>query len=342
MHYDPPISFIQQLPKAELHIHLEGSIAPERVIALAQRNGLDLPFANAAALRAAMHYGDLDEFLAMFTLMCSTLNRSDDFADVVVDLARDARRQGIVYREVMFTYAYHQRRGVDLDTIAAGLALGRRIAYEKFGIPINFITNIDRTVPPSDARDFVDRLAQLNPDAGIVAIGMDSQEIDIPPTTHLPAFTRAQALGFRTTAHLGWDEGPEFVREALSELPLDRIDHGLRAVEDPQLLAQLAASRIPVTSCPLSSIHVNPTRYPGFDDHPFQKMWHAGVCVSLNSDDPAMIGPDLVTNYVEVARAYRFDADDLARLATNAFAASFAPQAARDAWIEQAARYRAA
>jgi adenosine deaminase len=192
---------------------------------------------------------------------------------------------------------------------------------------------------PEDAVAFVEQLATHRDDAGIVAVGMDSQEIGIPPSTHTLAFRRAAELGFHTTAHLGWEEGPEFIWRAIRELPLERIDHGLRAVEDPCLLAQIVETQIPVSSCPLSSIMVDPTRYPDLATHAFRKMWDAGVFLTLNSDDPAMIGTDLVTNYVEVSRAYSFDVNDVARLAKNGVRAAFASDDEKRKLFEQIDEY---
>ncbi|CAE6768723.1 Adenine deaminase [Paraburkholderia domus] len=339
MNDDRLVDFIRGVPKAELHVHLEGSITPERVIALAERNRISLPFDGAEAVNAAMTYGNLDEFLNMFSLMCGTLNTSEDFSDVVVDMGADALRQNILYREVMFTFAYHARRGIALDTVIDGLAAGRKTCLEQFGVWINFIADIDRSTSPEEAVDFVEQLIPYRNEAGIVAVGMDSQELGIPPSTHTSAFRIAAALGFHTTAHLGWEEGPEFIWEAIHELPLERIDHGLRAVEDLSLLAQLVESQTPVTSCPLSSIAVDPVKYPDLATHAFRKMWDAGVFLTLNSDDPAMIGTDLVTNYVEVSRAYSFDVRDITHLVKNGVRAAFMSDNQKEKLLDQIDRY---
>ncbi|AEI75382.1 adenosine deaminase Add [Cupriavidus necator N-1] len=335
------LDFIHALPKVELHVHLEGAIAPERLLMLGRRNGIALPYDTVAQVRAAHAFSNLDEFLGHFGAVCSVLNTSEDFADAVLDLGADARRQNIHYREVMFTLAQHQRRGIPLEAVVAGLQIGRQRCREQHGVEIAFIADIDRTMSAAEARAMVDSLATFSLSAGVVAVGMDGQEVGISPATHRDAFLRARELGFHTTAHLGWDEDPEAIWEALDALPLERIDHGLRAVEDPRLIDVLVQRQIPLTLCPLSSLAVEPGRYPDLAAHPLREMWRRGAAVTLNSDDPMMIGQDLLANYIDVARAYHLQRDDLVRLAGNGMRAAFVPEHLKREWLQQLDRYAA-
>jgi len=325
--------FIHALPKVELHIHLEGSISPERLLMLGRGNRLELPYKTVEEVRAAHVFGNLDEFLGLFGTVCSTLHTSEDFADVVLDIGADARRQNIHYREVMVTFAQHLRRGIPLEAVVAGLSIGRHRCRKQHGVEIAFIADIDRTMSANEACEMVDRLGTFNLEMGIVAIGMDGQEVGIPPATHQRAFQRAVNLGFHTTAHLGWDEEPECIWQAIEALPLDRIDHGLRAVEDASLVEELVRRGIPLTICPLSSLSVEPERYRDLDAHPLRDMWRHGVTVTLNSDDPMMIGKSLLDNYVDVAAAYSLGKADLMRIARNGVHAAFAPAHRKEAWL---------
>ncbi|WP_454740429.1 adenosine deaminase [Cupriavidus necator] len=329
------LDFIHALPKVELHVHLEGAIAPERLLMLGRRNGIELPYGTVEEVWATHAFSNLDEFLGHFGAVCSVLNTSEDFADAVLDVGADARRQNILYREVMFTFAQHQRRGIPLEAVVAGLQIGRQRCREQHGVEIAFIADIDRTMSVAEACAMVDGLAAFSASAGVVAVGMDGQEVGISPATHRDAFQRALALGFHTTAHLGWDEGPEAIWEALDALPLQRIDHGLRAVEDTQLVDLLVQRQIPLTLCPLSSLAVEPGRYPDLDSHPLREMWRRDAAVTLNSDDPMMIGQDLLENYIEVARAYDLQRSDLVGLAGNGMRAAFAPAHLKQAWLHQ-------
>jgi len=325
--------FIHALPKVELHLHLEGSISPERLLMLGRRNGLELPYTTVEEVQAAHVFGNLDEFLGLFGTVCSTLHTSEDFADVVLDIGADARRQNIHYREVMVTFAQHLRRGIPLEAIVAGLSIGRQRCRELHGVDVAFIADIDRIMSVVESCEMVDMLGTFNLSAGIVAVGMDGQEVGIPPVTHQRAFQRAKDLGFHCTAHLGWDEGPECIWQAIEALPLDRIDHGLRAVEDVSLIKELARRGIPLTVCPLSSLIVEPERYRDLNAHPLREMRRHGVTVTLNSDDPMMIGKDLLDNYVDVAVAYSLGAVDLKQIAGNGMRAAFAPMHHKEAWL---------
>jgi adenosine deaminase len=325
---------IRQLPKAELHLHLEGSIQAHRLDALARRHGVTLPF-DPWTVGARASYADLDEFLEVFTAACGLLRTAEDFEAVVVDLGADAARQSIVYREVMFTPTYFLSGGPELVDIVDALRAGRRRCLDQHGVLVNFIADIDRGTDPSVALDLVHRLAGLDVLEFIRAIGMDGAERDVSPVRLRQAMYAAVAHGFRVTAHLGSEEGPTEIRQALTELPLERIDHGISCVDDPELLAHIAERRYPMTICPMSNVAVDSRRFTGLAEHPLRKLIDAGARVTLNSDDPGLFAGDMIENFSRAAAQFELTDEEILRIARTAFEASFAMPADRDELLER-------
>ncbi|GAB3626496.1 adenosine deaminase [Pandoraea terrae] len=319
---------IEALPKAELHIHLEGSLRAERLVALARRHRVTLPF-DARTLAARRLYADLGEFLDIFAVVCDLLRTPEDFEDVVCDLGEDAARQNIVYREVMFTPTYYAARGPALEDIVAALAAGREWCMRTHGVRINFIADIDRGTDPGAAVDLVNRLAALQASDVVRAVGMDGAERDVSPCRLLDALHAAHSHGFHVTAHLGSDESAAAVLQALHTLPLDRIDHGVRCIEDAAVLAYIAAQGYPMTICPLSNVAVDPGRYASLVDHPFRQLLDAGARITVNSDDPGMFAGDLIENLAAAAAQFALTHDEILRIVRTAFEASFASSGER-------------
>ncbi len=324
--------FIRRIPKAELHCHLEGSIQPATLIELAGRHGIELPFEDVAGATKFYEFTSLNQFLGIFALACGTLRTAADFETITVDLGADAARQNIPYREVFFTYAYHDRRNIPWEEVIAGLASGRKVNRERYGVEMWFIADIDRTIDPEDGLRLVEMAHASRGEAGIIGIGLDSQEIGYPASRHRPAYDRARDLGLRLVGHAGEDVGPESVWDAL-DIGVERIDHGVRSIEDDRLVARLVQTQIALTVCPVSNIALKV--FPDMAAHPIKRLYDAGVKVTINSDDPPMFHTDVVNDYVQVADTFDLTADDVEKLARNSFEAAFMDDANRGSYLQR-------
>jgi adenine deaminase len=336
-------AFIRRIPKAELHCHLEGAIQPATLITLAGRHDIPLPFSDEEGAAKFYEFTSLNQFLGIFALACGTLRTADDFETITLDLAADAAKQGITYREVFFTYAYHQRRNIAWDVVVSGIAAGREKGKQQYGVEMSFIADIDRTISPEDGVRLTEMAYASRGVASILGIGLDSQEIGYPAHRHKPAFDLALKLGFHRVAHAGEDVGPESVWDALDSLHAERIDHGVRSIDDPLLIRRLMETQIPLTVCPLSNIALKV--YPDLADHPFKRLMDAGVFVTINSDDPPMFHSNVLDNYMSLARTFGFGPDDIQKLARDSFAGSFLDADTKTACLtrfdDEAARLRA-
>ena len=325
--------FIERIPKAELHCHLEGAIQPATLIKLAARHGIDLPFEDEEGAKKFYEFTSLNQFLEIFALACGTLRTAEDFETITVDLGADAARQSIPYREVFFTYAYHDRRDVPWEEVIEGIAAGRKVNQERYGVEMWFIADIDRTIDPEEGVWLVEMAHASREKAGIIGIGLDSQEIGYPAKRHKPAFDRAAELSFRRVAHAGEDVGPKSVWDALESLGVERIDHGVRSLEDDRLIAHLVETQTPLTVCPVSNVALKV--FPDIASHPIKRLMDAGVLVVINSDDPPMFHTDVLNDYTQVTDTFDLTADDVERLARNSFEAAFMGDAARDRYLDR-------
>jgi len=331
---DPKLKLlIENMPKTELHCHLEGSIQPATLLKLAARHAIELPFSDEEGARKFYEFTSLNQFLGIFALACSTLQTAEDFETITVDLGADAARQGIPYREVFFTYAYHDRRGIPWDEVVRGLASGRERVKKEFNVEMWFIADLDRTIDPQDGLRTVEMAHASRNQAGIIGVGLDSQEIGYPAKRQQPAFQRARQLGLHRVAHAGEDVGPESVWDAIQSLEVERIDHGVRSIDDPELVKFLAEKQIPLTVCPLSNIELKV--YPSLAAHPIKKLYDAGVLVTLNSDDPPMFHCDVLDNYFGVAETFDLRREEIVQLGRNSFQAAFLSEPARAAYLQR-------
>lgn len=326
-------SFIDRIPKTELHCHLEGAIQPGTLLKLAARNGIELPFTDEEGARKFYEFTSLNQFLGIFALACSTLKTREDFETITLDLGADAARQGIPYREVFFTYAYHDRRGIPWEEVVSGIASGREKSKQQYGVEMWFIADIDRTIDPQDGVRLVEMAHASRDQTGIIGIGLDSQEIDYPAKRQKPAFDLAKKLGLHRVAHAGEDVGPESVWDAIQSLDVERIDHGVRSIDDPELVKYLAEKQLPLTVCPLSNIELKV--YPDLSAHPVKRLSDAGVLVTLNSDDPPMFHCDVLDNYYAVAETFHLVPADIEQFARNGFQAAFMPDEKRKQYLNQ-------
>jgi adenosine deaminase len=323
---------LEQLPKVELHCHVEGTMRPATVLDLARRNDVPLPTTDLDAL---YRYGSLDEFLAVFWLVQSCLCTRDDWARLAYESVIDGAAHGRVYAETFFTPARHLAAGQRLGEIVAGLADGIAAAEAETGARCFLIADMDRAFGPAAGLELVDGVTQLRrehaPGADrILGLGMDSTELGVDPTSFAPAFHAAAAAGLRLTAHQGEDTGPDSIAAAVDVLGVERIDHGLSLLQDPELVRRFAAERIPLTVCPTSNV-VIANKVATLADHPFAAMRDAGLLAMLNTDDPALTDLDLGREYRAVAAAYEWGFDEMVRIAHDGVDATWLDNADKSA-----------
>lgn len=315
---------LDQLPKVELHCHVEGTMRPATVLDLAAANGIALPTTDLTEL---YRYHSLDEFLTVFWLVQSCLQTRGDWARLAYESVVDGAAHGRVYAETFFTPARHLALGQRLGDIVAGLAEGISGASTETGAQCLLIADIDRAFGPAAGLQLVSELVELRrqgaPGASlVVGVGMDSTEIGVDPTSFAPAYALARAAGLRLTAHQGEDTGPSVIAAAVDALGVERIDHGLSLMQDPSLARRLADERIPLTVCPSSNI-VIANKVASVAAHPFAAMRAAGVLATLNTDDPAMTDLDLGREYHAVAAAYGWGFDEMVAVAHDGIDATW-------------------
>ena len=322
----PIETFIQAIPKAELHLHVEGTLEPELMFALARRNDVRLRFDSVEEVRRAYEFEDLQSFLDLYYEGAGVLRRDADFDDLAWAYLQRAAAQNVRHAEIFFDPQTHTERGVPLAAVVDGLDRALRRARERLGMSGALILCFVRHLSAEAAMQTLE--AALPFRDRIVGVGLDSSEVGHPPEKFVEVFDRARAEGFRAVAHAGEEGPPDYVWQALDLLGVARIDHGVRCSEDPRLVERLARERVPLTVCPLSNVKLRVFRT--LDEHNLKRLLHQGVCVTVNSDDPAYFGGYVAENFLAAQRALDLDAGDIAQLAKNSFEASFlAPEARR-------------
>ena len=312
------------LPKAELHLHIEGTLEPELMFELARRNGVRLPYPNAEAVRRAYRFDNLQSFLDVYYRACSVLIHERDFYELTTAYLARARAQGVRHVEIFFDPQTHAARGVKLETVVR--AIGRALTEaRKRGMTSHLIMCFLRDLTVDDAMATLEQ-ALAHRDV-IFGVGLDSAEVGHPPQKFRDVFDRAISAGFRAVAHAGEEGPPEYIWQALDVLGAERIDHGVRCLEDRSLVQRLATDRIPLTVCPFSNVKLRVVET--LEQHPLQKMLEHGLCATVNSDDPAYFGGYVGENLAGVAEALRLDDATLVQLARNSFEASFLDDEAR-------------
>ncbi len=313
------------LPKAELHLHIEGTLEPELAFALAERNGIDLPYAGPEELRSAYAFSDLQSFLNLYYQLTDVLRTEQDFADLAEAYLVRAAAQGVRHAEIFFDPQAHTGRGVDLGTVVLGLSRALETSRERHGISTSLILSFLRDLPAEDA---LKTLADAAPYLHLIsAVGLDSAEVGHPPAKFTEVYAAAKAAGLRLVAHAGEEGPPAYISEALDLLGVERIDHGIRCMEDPELVARLVAEQVPLTVCPFSNVRLRCV--DRLEDHPLPAMLEAGLLVTVNSDDPSYFGGYVEDNYRGLRQALGLTDDQLRRLARNSFLASFVDDARR-------------
>ncbi len=330
-------TFIERLPKAELHLHIEGTFEPELMFATARRNGIELPYASVAELRAAYEFENLQDFLDIYYRGMDVLRTERDFYDLTWAYLSRARADNVLHTEIFFDPQAHSARGVAFATVIEGLHRALEDGAAKLGISAKLILCFLRDRPAEDAMATLEEALAYKD--WIVAVGLDSTELGHPPAGFKEVFERARAEGLLGVAHAGEEGPPDYVRQALDLLRVARIDHGNRALEDPALIARLAREGVPLTLCPLSNLKLKVVE--DLSAHPLKEMLDAGLVVTVNSDDPAYFGGYVNENYRAVQEALGLTDEDLGQIARNSFEAAFLGQAKKQALIARLDAYLA-
>lgn len=313
--------FIERLPKAETHIHLEGSIRAETIFDLAAKNDVGLPVDSVEELVDSYEYEGLEDFIDNFGFIVGTMQTSEDFERVTAELGADAARQNVRYREVAFGYSGYVAMGLDWETVVEGIVAGSERAREEHGVELRFVPSVDRTTDPAEGVELVERADEMRDKIDIAAIGLAGKENGHPAHRHERAYDLAGELGFDRVAHAGEDAGPGSVWDALNALDVSRIDHGVRAAEDEILLDYLEKTGVPLATCPVSNVALNV--YEDLSAHPVADLLDRGLHVTINSDDPPMFHADLNENYVRVADTFDLAPGDVVTLAKHSFESAF-------------------
>ncbi len=321
--------FIRALPKAELHIHIEGSLEPELVFALAAKHKVALPYPSVEALRRAYDFHNLQSFLDIYYAGADVLRDEDDFHAMTWAYLKRAHADGVVHTEIFFDPQTHTQRGIAFGTVMAGITRALAQGEREFGITSRLIMCFLRHLSQDDAKATLHQALPYQ--AQIHGVGLDSSEVGHPPSKFTDVFRAAREAGFRAVAHAGEEGPPAYIWEALDLLHVERIDHGVRCESDDALCRRLATERIPLTVCPLSNVKLGV--FPDMQHHNLKRLLDRGLVITINSDDPAYFGGYALDNYVATQQAMGLTRDDIATLARNSFAASFLPDTDKAMWI---------
>jgi adenine deaminase len=328
-------AFIRGLPKAELHLHIEGTLEPELMFELAGRNGIRLPYGTVDEIRRAYVFADLQSFLDIYYAGCRVLITEQDFDDLTWGYLQRAAGQGVRHAEIFFDPQTHTERGVPFGTFLSGIRSALERGRRQLGISSELILCFLRHLPAESAMQTLD--AALAHKDSIMAVGLDSSEVGHPPSEFQSVFERARDEGFLAVAHAGEEGPPSYIWEALDLLDAQRIDHGVRCLEDERLVGRLASERVPLTVCPLSNVKLRV--FSDLKHHNLKRMLERGLLVTVNSDDPAYFGGYVADNLIATSSALGLSRDELIALARNSFAASFLADQARNAYLDELDRY---
>ncbi|MDV2996666.1 MAG: Adenine deaminase [Chroococcidiopsis sp. SAG 2025] len=312
-------SFFCQIPKAELHIHIEGSLEPEMMFALADRNNIQLPYKSVEEIRAAYNFQNLQSFLDLYYAGMSVLQTEQDFYDLTWAYMQKASAQNVRHAEIFFDPQGHTSRGVSFETVHQGIYRALQKAQQELGISSYLILCFLRHLSAESAMEALEQALPYK--KTIPAVGLDSSEVGNPPSKFQKVFDKAREEGFRTVAHAGEEGPPEYIWEAINLLGVSRIDHGVRCIEDPKLLEYLIEKQIPLTVCPLSNIKL--CVFDSMAKHNIKQLLDMGLCVTVNSDDPSYFGGYVAENLQEIESALNLSRQDIYKLVKNSFQATF-------------------
>ncbi|MDK9708535.1 MAG: adenosine deaminase [Desulforhopalus sp.] len=321
-----------RMPKAELHIHIEGSLEPELIFKLAQRNRMQLAYPTIEALRAAYAFTDLQSFLDIYYAGASVLQKEEDFYDMAWEYLKRAKTENVRHTEIFFDPQTHTARGIPFVTVINGLDKAIRQAHEQLDLSASLILCFLRHLSEEEAFAALEEALPFRDK--FIGVGLDSSERGNPPEKFAGVFARCRELGLRLVAHAG-EEGPaEYISNSLDLLKVQRIDHGVRCLDDARLVTRLAQQQIPLTVCPLSNVKL--CVFPSLSDHNIGKLLTAGIVATINSDDPAYFGGYLNQNFTETFTGLpELGGKEAYQLARNSFEASFVDDAVKDGWIKE-------
>ncbi|MBN1146940.1 MAG: adenosine deaminase [Anaerolineales bacterium] len=318
------LEYARRIPKAELHVHLEGAIRPAILLQLAERNGLPLPARNAAELQDFYRYRDFAHFIRVYESIIACLRTEDDYRLIAYEFGAECARLNVRYAEVTFTIETNMRlNGLPWETILENLNSGREQARREFGVEVRWIFDIVRNLPQT--QEMVLEIALAARERGCVALGLGGSEADFPGQLFEDTFERARRACLPRVPHAGENAGPDSVWQALDGLHANRLQHGVRAAEDLALVRALAERQIACDICPTSNIRLGV--YPDFEAHPLRQLWEAGVCITIGSDDPPMFNTDLNQEYCTLVERFGFTASELEQVSLNGLRASLLPEA---------------
>jgi len=327
--------FISGLPKAELHMHIEGSLQPELMFEIAIRNGISIPYKTVDELKQAYNFSNLQDFLDIYYAGAGVLTEVQDFYDMTYDYLKKAHSQNIIHAELFFDPQTHTSRGVTFEKVITGIHQATQAAFSHFGMSIKLIMCFLRHL---DEESAIKTLKEALPYKHLITgVGLDSSELGHPPSKFRKVFEMSREEGLHTVAHAGEEGPPEYVWQALELLKVSRIDHGNRSLEDEKLLQELVKLQMPLTVCPLSNLKLRVV--DELHKHPLRNMMQRGLLVTINSDDPAYFGGYLNENYLAMANALHLTKDEIAQLAKNSFVASFITESEKASYIEQVDAY---
>jgi aminodeoxyfutalosine deaminase len=316
--------FARLLPKTELHVHLEGAIRPSTLLQLARNNGVELPAQDVQGLRDFYRFRDFDHFVEVYLTITGCLCCPDDYDLIAYEFGHDCARQNIRYAEVTFTIATNVKMtGLPWQTILEALNAGRAQARKEFGVDWRWVFDIARNFPETQEQTL--DIALSARDQGLVALGLGGSEAEFPPELFVSTFERARQKGLPRVPHAGEMAGPQSMWTALRHLGADRLGHGVRCIEDPELVTYLREHQVPLEICPTSNIRLG--IYPDYEAHPLRQLWDSGLFVTVNSDDPPLFDTDLNHEYQVLIDHFGFDADELETVSLNGIRASLLPDA---------------
>jgi adenosine deaminase len=324
-------AFIRHVPKAELHVHIEGTLEPELAFELAARNKVRLPYADVDALRRAYVFDDLQSFLDIYYANCAVLRTERDFYDLTMAYLSRAVGQGVRHAEIFFDPQTHTQRGVSFETCCTGIRGALDDGVATLGVSSGLILCFLRDLSEEAALETLEQARPFVHD--LTAVGLDSAEVGNPPSKFARAFRQAREMGLPGVAHAGEEGPPEYIWEALDILEVQRIDHGVRCLEDDRLVERLGAEQIPLTVCPLSNVKLQV--FPSIRQHDVQALLQRGLLVTINSDDPAYFGGYAADNLSAVADAFDLPPETVLELARNSFRAAFLEESVKDAYLAE-------
>ena len=325
------IKFIEKTPKAELHLHIEGTLEPELMFKLAKRNNIKIPFKNISDVKSAYNFSNLESFLKIFYQGSNVLIKEEDFFDLTWAYALKCKKDNVVHTEIFFDPQTHVNRGIHFEVIINGIYKALVKANKEFGLTSKIIMCFLRDLDEKSAFEILDQ-ALVYKDK-IIAVGLDSSELNNPPRKFERVFKKAIQNNFLTVAHAGEEGPPEYIWEALNLLKVKRIDHGVQCLQDKKLVKKLLDDQIPLTVCPLSNIKL--CVFKKLQDHNLKKLLNNGLMVMVNSDDPAYFGGYINKNLIECQAALDLSNEDIKKLIINSFKSSFLTEREKKAWIEK-------